>query len=291
MIRELRIENLLLIERAELRFGEGLNAITGETGAGKTVLAHSLDLLLGGKPRSGIVRPGAPEAWVEGCFDLPAELRQREGLSELLDRVPPGEDEVVLARRLSAAGRSSAFVAGRAASAADLKLLGAELISFYGQHTHRKLTLASVQGQILDSFAGEGHLELRERYVEAHREVGTLEGELDSLRGIDAARARDVDLLSFELEEIDQLDPSAAEHIELVTERDRLAAVDGLRRAAVEALGAIAPTDDEPGARAAIAAADAATRRAAGSDPQLDRLADRLGALDAELEDLASELR
>ena len=80
MLRELRIENLLLIERAELRFEGGLNAITGETGAGKTVLAHSLDLLLGGKPRSGIVRPGAEEAWVEGSFDLPAELRTDEAL-------------------------------------------------------------------------------------------------------------------------------------------------------------------------------------------------------------------
>ncbi len=75
MLRELRIENLLLIERAELRFEAGLNAITGETGAGKTVLAHSLDLLLGGKPRSGIVRPGAAEAWVEGSFDLDPALR------------------------------------------------------------------------------------------------------------------------------------------------------------------------------------------------------------------------
>ncbi|MDQ2629498.1 MAG: AAA family ATPase, partial [Actinomycetota bacterium] len=71
MLRELRIENLLLIERAELRLGEGLNAITGETGAGKTMLAHSLDLLMGGKAKSHIVRPGAPEAWVEGVFDLP----------------------------------------------------------------------------------------------------------------------------------------------------------------------------------------------------------------------------
>ena len=77
MLRELRIENLLLIERAELRLGEGLNAITGETGAGKTVLAHSLDLLMGGKARPQIVRPGAEEAWVEGVFDLPARTARR----------------------------------------------------------------------------------------------------------------------------------------------------------------------------------------------------------------------
>ena len=95
MLEELRVENLLLIERAELRLGPGLNVLTGETGAGKTVLAHALDLLLGGKPRSGIVRPGASEAYVEGVFALPDALRE-----ELGERLPEDAEEVVLARRV-----------------------------------------------------------------------------------------------------------------------------------------------------------------------------------------------
>src|ERR1051325_4683003 len=90
MLRELRIESLLLIERAELRLGEGLNAITGETGAGKTVLAHSLDLLMGGKARPQIVRPGAEEAWVEGVFDLPLGLLNDPELAEGAERLPEG---------------------------------------------------------------------------------------------------------------------------------------------------------------------------------------------------------
>ncbi|HEV2061889.1 MAG TPA: AAA family ATPase, partial [Solirubrobacteraceae bacterium] len=94
VLSELRVENLLLIERAELRLGPGLNVLTGETGAGKTMLAHALDLLLGGRPRAGIVRPGASEAWVEGVFDLPDALR-----GELGERLPADADEVVLARR------------------------------------------------------------------------------------------------------------------------------------------------------------------------------------------------
>ena len=105
VLRELRIENLLLIERAELRLGEGLNVITGETGAGKTVLAHSLDLLMGGKARPQIVRPGAEEAWVEGVFDLPEGLLEEPEMAEIAERLPEGADEVVLgAARLGAAG-------------------------------------------------------------------------------------------------------------------------------------------------------------------------------------------
>src|SRR5215208_4551761 len=100
MLIELRVENLLLIERAELRLEPGLNAITGETGAGKTVLAHALDLLLGGKPRTGIVRPGAREAYVEGVFAVPDELRE-----ELGERIADDAEELLLARRVSAEGR------------------------------------------------------------------------------------------------------------------------------------------------------------------------------------------
>src|SRR6201991_5369813 len=125
MLHELRVENLLLIERAELRPGEGLTAITGETGAGKTVLAHALDLLLGGKPRPGIVRPGASEAYVEGVFALPAALRE-----ELADRLPEDADELVLARRVSSEGRTRAYVAGRSATAGDLAGLGGAPLSF-----------------------------------------------------------------------------------------------------------------------------------------------------------------
>src|SRR2546421_7868529 len=125
MLRELRIENLLLIERAELRFDDGFNVITGETGAGKTMLAHSLDLLMGGRARPQIVRPGASEAWVEGTFDLPTDLAEDPQLVELLERLPEDAGELVLGRRVSAAGRTAAFIAGRAASASDLQLLGA----------------------------------------------------------------------------------------------------------------------------------------------------------------------
>src|ERR671914_3058057 len=158
MLLELRIENLLLIERAELRLGPGLNAITGETGAGKTILAHSFDLLMGGKARPQIVRPGAAEAYVEGVFALPDGLLNAPELADLRERLPEGEDEIVLGRRVGAEGRTRAFVQGRAASAADLREVGGRLLAFFGQHEHRRLTVASAQLDLLDGFCGKEQL-------------------------------------------------------------------------------------------------------------------------------------
>src|SRR5436309_11695225 len=119
MLLELRIENLLLIERAELRLGPGLNTITGETGAGKTILAHSFDLLMGGKAKAGIVRPGASEAYVEGVFELPKGLLDEPELAAIAERLPEESTELVIGRRVSATGRTSAFLGGRSASAPD----------------------------------------------------------------------------------------------------------------------------------------------------------------------------
>jgi DNA repair protein RecN (Recombination protein N) len=292
VLRELRIENLLLIERAELRLGEGLNAITGETGAGKTVLAHSLDLLTGGKARPQIVRPGAEEAWVEGAFDLPPGLLEEPEMAALAERLPEGADEVVLGRRVSASGRTAAFVAGRAAAAADLKLLGGRLLAFYGQHEHRRLTISSAQMDVLDGFAGAAHLELRESYREAHRECLRLVAEIAELHERDGSRERDLDLSRYELAEIEEVAPDPAEAAELADERERLRHAEGLREAAAGAHAAAAGADEDGGgAAAALAQAQAALQAVAGVDSDLDALGERLGALAVELGDAAAELR
>ena len=292
MLRELRIENLLLIERAELRLGEGLNAITGETGAGKTVLAHSLDLLMGGKAKAHIVRPGAPEAWVEGVFDLPEGLLDEPEMAELAERLPEGADEVVLGRRVSASGRTSAFVAGRAATAADLKLLGGRLLAFFGQHEHRRLTISSAQLEILDGFAGPEHLELRRAYRDAHRECAQLAAELAELREREGSRERDLDLYRYELSEIEAVAPVPEERDEIAAERERLRHAEGLREAAAAAYAGLAgAAEDGGGAAAALAQAEAALQGAAGFDPGLDALAERVAALAVELGDVGSELR
>ena len=288
MLHELRVENLLLIERAELRLGPGLNALTGETGAGKTVLAHAIDLLLGGKPRPGIVRPGAAEAYVEGVFALPDELR-----AELGDRLAPDADEIVLARRVSAEGRTRAYLGGRSATAADLRDAGGALLSFYGQHEHRKLTLASAQLDILDGFCGPEQAARRAECAAAHAEVREAAAALEALQARAGARDRELDLLVWELEEIERADPSEAEEAGLIAERERLRHLEGLRGAAAGGLAALEGDVDAGGGagRGALAAAAASLEAMRGVDAALDALADRAQALALEADDLTAELR
>ena len=291
MLLELRVENLLLIERAELRLTPGLNAITGETGAGKTMLAHALDLLLGGKARSGIVRPGAAEAYVEGVFSLPPGLLDAPELADLRERLPEGEEEIVLGRRVGAEGRTRAFVQGRSASAADLREVGGRLVAFYGQHEHRRLTLGSAQLEALDAFCGSRHLAARERFAEVHARVHARAVELERLQGRAGARERDRDLLAFELDEIEQLDPSEEDKAGLLAERSRLQVIDGLRAAAGGGAEALSPAGGDPGVAMLLGEAERLAETVACADPELDALAERLRALRIEADDLGGELR
>jgi DNA repair protein RecN (Recombination protein N) len=285
MLHELRVENLLLIERAELRLGFGLNVLTGETGAGKTMLAHALDLLLGGRARSGIVRPGAEEAYVEGIFALDARTRELLG-----ERLPTDADELVLARRVWADGRTRAYLGGRAATVGDLREVGGELLAFYGQHEHRRLMLASAQLEVLDGFCGPEQRARRAAASAAHADVRACLRRAEELGALDGARERELDLLEFELREIEEADPSEAEQAQLAVERDRLRHLEALRTAAAAGAEAIAPESGEGGAGELLGAAGRQFDAVAGVDPQLDALAERLRALAIEADDVAAEL-
>jgi DNA repair protein RecN (Recombination protein N) len=286
VLLELRVQNPLLIERAELRLAPGLNVLTGETGAGKTVLAHALDLLLGGRARPGIVRPGAAEAWVEGVFELSAALRDALG-----DRLPADAEELVLARRVAADGRTRAYVARRAAGAADLRELAERLLAFYGQHEHRRLTLASAQLEILDGACGEAHAARRAAYARTWARVRELEGALAAARERAGSRERELDLLEFELREIEATAPDPDEEAALVATRDRLRHVEALRAAAAGAAEAAEPADGDGGAVALLAAGGSALDGARGVDAALDAIGERWRALAYEAADLAAELR
>lgn len=290
MLLELRIENLLLIERAELRLGPGLNVLTGETGAGKTVLTHSLDLLMGGKAKKGIVRAGAAEAWVEGVFDLPPEWKEDEELAELVDRIPAGSEELVLGRRVSESGRTSAFLGGRSATAADLRMVSSRLLAFYGQHEHRKLTIGSAQLAMVDAAAGEGQDELLGDYRAAWSRNRELRRELEVLQTRDQARERDLDLHRFELGEIEAAALVEGELESLIEERDRLRHSESLRESASGAALRLRGDESNDGATGLLAGARDALGGLHGVDPELDVLAARVESLTLEIEDVGQEL-
>jgi DNA repair protein RecN (Recombination protein N) len=296
VLQELRVENLLLIEQAELRLAPGVNVITGETGAGKTVLAHALDLLLGGRARPGIVRPGAGEAYVEGTFDLPEDLR-----AQLAERLPlRGDDaaELTLARRVGADGRTRAYLGGRAATVGELRDVGGALLAFYGQHEHRRLTLAGAQLEILDGMCpGEHEARLR-ACAAAFARTQALQARLRELRELSSQRERELELLAYELAEIDAVAPDEAEHERLLGARERLRSLDALCSAAGAGADALVPdggassaNGEAVGAAQLVAVAGGRLDALAGVDPALDELAERIRALVIESEDLARELR
>jgi DNA repair protein RecN (Recombination protein N) len=284
VLLELRVENLLLIERAELRLGPGLNVLTGETGAGKTVLAHSLDLLLGGRARPAVVRPGAAEAYVEGVVELNDALRDRLG-----DRVAADAEELVLARRLSSEGRSRASINGRSVTVTELRDVAAEAIVFYGQHEHQRLMLASAQLSVLDAACGSSQAARLAECKAAYATMCQAQRRLSDLRELAGARERELGLVEFEIGEIEAVAPSVEEEQDLLSRRDRLRHVDALRRASGAAAEAI--TADGGGAAETLAAGGGALSAASGLDAALDRLSERWQALLIEARELAADLR
>jgi DNA repair protein RecN (Recombination protein N) len=287
VLSELRVENLLLIERAEMRFDGGLNVITGETGAGKTVLAHALDLLLGGKARPAIVRPGAKEAYVEGVFELTEALRE-----EFADLLPEGAEEAVLARRVGRDGRTRAQINGRTVGIADLRRAGEALLAFYGQHEHRKLTIGAAQMEILDGCGGEKQAERRRECAGAYAQAREARERVERLRGIESEREREIDLIEHEIGEIEAADPSEGEQERLKERRERLRMLGALTAAAGAAAEAIGGGESMDGGDAAARSAQAAARieAVAGVDTRLDALGERARAIAIEASDLAGEL-
>ena len=287
MLLELRVENLVLIERAELRLGPGLNVITGETGAGKTMLASALDLLLGGRSRQSLVRQGAAEAYVEGVFELTPALREHLG-----DRIPTDAEELVLARRVTAEGRTRAYVAGRSATAGELREVSEALIAFTGQHEHRRLVEPAAQLELVDAAAGDAQADRLMAMRAAHDAVRDVERRLRELDERAAERERALDVARFELEEIERIAPQPGEAEELTIQRDRLRHLDRLQRAAGAGAESVDLDDAETRGIAALAAMGLAELEAAeGVDEALDPLIERFRSATIEFTDLAGDLR
>ena len=292
MLTEISVENVALIEEATLELSPGLNAITGETGAGKTLLATALQMLLGGRARSEAVRSGAKKAIVEGTFVLPDETRSAalaEALGDLAEEVE-GDDGVVLRRTLTEDGRSRCYVGGVTVPVRALASLGQRMVSYHSQREQTRLTEPAEQLAILDDFLDEGALRAKEEREMLWHTVERDRRELAEITASSEARLREVDFLRFQLSELEAAGYSARELSDLARERDRLRNVTDLLQSTAAAASALSP-DEGGGAIDAIAGAVSELERASRYDGGLSGLLERLGGLSAELEDVLYELR
>ncbi len=286
MLRRLRIENLVLIREAELEFGPGLNAVTGETGAGKTIFASAIGLLLGAKGDAAAIGAGAPEAYVEAEFELPEGLLDEDGLETLNELRPEDEPGLVVARRIFPDGRTRAYAWGRVAAREDVAAAVERLIAMSGQFEQRRLARPSYQLDVLDAYSG--NTELRRSARAAWRELQAARRRHDELtRDVAAAEARLAELRLL-VEATEGLEPGTEE--ELRAERERLRHLTELAEAAEHAAEALAPDEGE-GAVDRIAGAERAVAPLERLAPELERAGAELRDAELRLRETATELR
>ena len=291
MLAEISVENVALIEEATLELAPGLNAITGETGAGKTLLATALQLLLGGRARAETVRAGTKKSTVEGTFVLPEGVGERillESLGDLAEEVDADEG-IVLRRTLTEEGRSRCYVGGVAVPVKALAALGERLVSYHGQREQARLVDPAEQLGILDDFLDEEASNAKASLSELWTRVEKDRRELTELRSSSEARLREVEFLRYQVAELEAVGYSSAELQELTRERDRLRNVTDLLEAAASAVAAL--SGEEGGAADGVTRAESELERAARYDEGLSGLLDRTRGLSAELEDVVYELR
>ncbi|WP_344445074.1 DNA repair protein RecN [Kitasatospora nipponensis] len=287
----MRIRDLGVIDDAVVELAPGFTVVTGETGAGKTMVVTSLGLLLGGRADPGLVRAGATRAVVEGRLNLPAgspaARRALEAGAELDDGA------LLISRTVSAEGRSRAHVGGRSVPVGLLTELGEDLIAVHGQTDQQRLLRPSRQRAALDRYAGEAVAEPLARYRTVHRRLREVAGTLEELTTRARERAQEADLLRFGLEEIAAAEPVAGEEIELAAEAERLGHADALSSAAAVAHAALAgdPADpDSVDAGTLLGQARRALEAVRGHDERLAALADRLTEVGYLLADVAGDL-
>ncbi|WP_229053799.1 DNA repair protein RecN [Aeromicrobium sp. Leaf350] len=292
MWRHLELRSLGVIEHAELPLDAGFTVITGETGAGKTMVVTALGLLRGERSDAGLVRHGSDQARVEAIIDVAG----RAGLAGKVDDAGGAvdDDELVIARAVSAQGRSRAYAGGTSVPAGLLTELTDELVAVHGQSDQHRLGRPAHQRAALDAFAGPAVATLLERYVPAHRRWREIDDRLQRLRSATQERARELDAAEHGLAEIDEVAPVAGEDAELEAVESRLAHAESLARAAQVAhdllTGDVEQAVGPEGAAPLAAQAAAELDAQAAHDPELEALAVRVGELSVSLTDLAADL-
>jgi DNA repair protein RecN (Recombination protein N) len=286
MLEELRISSLGVIESSTLEFGPGLTCITGETGAGKTMIVTALGLLLGGRGDAGAVRAGARSARIEGVLRVGPETRASvDGLGGEVE-----DDHLLLARTVSAEGRSRGFAGGASVPVSQLAGLTEPLVAIHGQSDQHRLLQAPAQRAALDASLGADHRADLEAYDAAYQRLHEVEAELAEVSASARERAREADLLRFGLSEVEAVSPQPGEDDDLAAEESRLGHADALRLAAEGAREALSSDQDSPDALGAVAAARTSLEGVRDHDPTAAQLADRLAEVSYLVSDLAADV-
>ncbi|MCP3821939.1 DNA repair protein RecN [Streptomyces sp. A3M-1-3] len=287
----MRIRSLGVIDDAVVELSPGFTAVTGETGAGKTMVVTSLGLLLGGRADAALVRIGAKAAVVEGRITMPpgapAAVRAEEAGAELDDGV------LLISRTVSAEGRSRAHLGGRSVPVGLLGELADDLVAVHGQTDQQGLLRPARQRQALDRYAGDAVAVPHAKYAAAYRRLRAVATELDELTTRARERAQEADLLRFGLDEVAGVEPRAGEDVELAAEAERLGHAEALASAAALAHAALAGNPEDPegvDANTLVAGAHRAVEAVRSHDPALASLADRIGEIGILVGDVAGEL-
>lgn len=291
MLEEMRIRSLGVIDDAVVELSPGFTAVTGETGAGKTMVVTSLGLLLGGRADPALVRIGAGKAVVEGRITVPEHaavaVRAEEAGAELDDGA------LLISRTVSAEGRSRAHLGGRSVPVGVLAELADELVAVHGQTDQQGLLKLSRQRQALDRYAGDAVAVPLAKYGEAYKRLRAVSAELDEITTRARERAHEADMLRYGLDEIAAVEPRAGEDVELAEEAERLGHAEALASAAAAAHAALAGNPEDPegvDAGTLVAGAQRALDAVRSHDPALAALADRIGEIGILLRDAAGDL-
>lgn len=289
MWRHIRLSCLGVIEDAELELSSGFTVITGETGAGKTMVVTALGLLRGERSDLGLVRQGASQARVEASVDVTAGSPLESLVSEAGGLIEDGE--LLLGRVLSAQGRSRAFVGGSGVPATVLAAISDELVAVHGQSDQHRLLRAAEQRSALDRFAGDDFAGTFAEFEPKFGRLREIDRRIDELHTHVQERARELDLLTFGLDEIAAVEPQIDEDYELLAEEGKLAHAEALVMAGHRAHDALAGDDtDIDGARGLVAVALAALQDVHGHDAELDALTLRVNEVGILLDEMGGEL-
>ncbi len=294
MIEELRLSGLGVIDEAVLPLGPGLTVLTGETGAGKTMVVTALGLLLGARADSGVLRAGADQASVEARWLIPQDGPVAARIDEVggaLDAAGDGAASLVLSRSVSADGRSRASAGGRSVPAGLLAELGEHLVVLHGQSEQLRLKSPAAQRHLLDAYAGPDHQAALAAYRDAYQQWRDEAEELQRLQAELAERAREAEALRLDIDELERINPRVGEDIEIAAQIETLSRREDLRLAASAAHSAL--SDESMDGRDATGLLDAARRqleRVAGVDPALEPILEQLAALSYQAAELAASL-